>query len=404
MTKSILLIAFEAGRWGPARLPENLSDNGLVVDVLCLADNAIAHSSFARHRSYFKNTNTLKHIRQRLCAALDLAQPHIVMPADDQVVAALHAILRQHLSGRYRLPQRAFEVLRRSLGDPEKLDALLIKDKTLDLAQTLGVTVPNRRIVDSESEAEAACRELDFPLFVKYSFSWAGRGTVLCNSKVEAIRAFKTMSKERGNGGLKRIAKQLLGRDWYPDNQAIEFQNAAKGQSAMFCVAALEGRYLGGFAGMRSATVAANGPSTSVWLGDIPELTEPISRIIAATHASGFLAFDFMWDESNREYVLLECNPRPNQVFHLGEKVGANLGAALVAALEGRPGRIATPSGEANLHLFPQYWFSNPEGALADVSKLDVPRRDKSLFEFMLNKCKSKENNFESLVAVLQQP
>ena len=42
----ILIFAIEAGRFGPARLPQSLAKAGLSVSALCAGDNILAHSRF----------------------------------------------------------------------------------------------------------------------------------------------------------------------------------------------------------------------------------------------------------------------------------------------------------------------------------------------------------------------
>jgi predicted ATP-grasp superfamily ATP-dependent carboligase len=56
--------------------------------------------------------------------------------------------------------------------------------------------------------------------------------------------------------------------------------------------------------------------------------------MIAALGATGWIGFDFLPDADGKR-VLIECNPRPIPVCHLGGSVGVDLAGALAALLAG---------------------------------------------------------------------
>jgi predicted ATP-grasp superfamily ATP-dependent carboligase len=112
---------------------------------------------------------------------------------------------------------------------------------------------------------------------------------------------------------------------------------------------------LAGFAGIPLETASAQGPSTVVRLGAHAAMAAASERMIAALGASGFIGFDFMLENRTGAALLLECNPRPIQVCHLGGQIGADLMVPLAEALAGKPASEAAiaPNREITAVLVP---------------------------------------------------
>ena len=264
----------------------------------------------------------------------------------------------------------------------------------------MGAPVPKSKLVRTPTEAECAALSIGFPVFLKASFSWAGQGVIRCDTLEQVKTAFSNLSGK--SSWIKTVAKHVLARNWYPENIAIEVQQAVAGHSVMFNIVALEGKVLGGLFARRSECVAQNGPSTTVTIGDHAECRWSAEKMVTAMGASGFLAFDFMCCEKTGKMFLLECNPRPNQIFHLGQKVGANLCQALVDGLNGRQQPALIPHGEAVIPLFPQAWMQNEKTAFAQLRDLDVPKNDSKLLNFMLRRGANEGHASHRLVDVLK--
>ena len=114
-------------------------------------------------------------------------------------------------------------------------------------------------------------------------------------------------------------------------------------------------------------------------------ISEAAAKLIAAYGCSGFIGFDFMEEAATGRAFLLECNPRPIQVTHLGPRIGVDLCATLAAALRGEAPPPQAPTSEAEIALFPQEWLRDP-ASLAGASRfLDVPWEDPALLRAMVN-------------------
>ena len=391
----VLMIAFETGRWGPARLIAPMTEAGFEIAVLCPAENIICKSSHVKRFFELRELKSWRRFAKKLIAALNEWQPTFILPCDEQVIAAIHFIIRRKLAGIEIITDQHLQVLLDSIGKPEKLDAMIFKSDTHDLAIELQVKVPQSGRVNSAIKAVEIAEEIGFPVFVKKSFSWASRGTIKCQNASEVSQAYKDLNPK--TSPFKRIARHLLCRDWYPTNSATEVQKAILGVSAMFNVVAWRGQNLGGFFGSREQTIGGNGPSTIVRLGPNAICEDSARKLVAAMGTSGFWAFDFMWDQSTNSATLLECNPRPNQVSHLGPNIGVDLCVALKKACAGEDVQSVPVTQSALVPLFPQEWLRDEHSALTQRHNLDIPKYDPKLLEFMLKEGQNKGLSVERL-------
>ena len=109
-------------------------------------------------------------------------------------------------------------------------------------------------------------------------------------------------------------------------------------------------------------------------------------RMVEALGASGFISFDFIVDDEGKAF-LLECNPRPTQIMHLGHLVGLDLARSFREALQGeRQAPCALPRGEREVAFFPQEWKRDPQSPALATAFHDVPWEDAALLRAMMGK------------------
>jgi predicted ATP-grasp superfamily ATP-dependent carboligase len=238
--------------------------------------------------------------------------------------------------------------------------------------------------VSSGGDAIAAAEQIGFPVYVKTSFSWAGQGVTLCRNAAETAAAV-TAAQPRSWLPVRTLVKRVLHRDWYPRNTTLDVQQAIVGTPAMYCAVAIDGRLIAGFAGIKQRTCSANGPSSIVKIGANAEMERASSIMIRALKATGFIAFDFMIDGLTRDIYLLECNPRPTPVCHLGARIGVDLCGALAVELSGQKYRPAAEIKEETITLFPQEWRRNPEGIAGTGNYIDIPLDDPNLLRAIVD-------------------
>ncbi|WP_353228026.1 hypothetical protein [Novosphingobium sp.] len=370
----ILIFSIEDGRFGPARLPQIFHEAGLAVAALCPADNLLAHSGFLRAHHPLPPSRTIRVIARALAAAIRETSPQLIIPGDEQAVILLQAFA----GGRCKavIGHKARVIIAASLGDPAMFAASLLKSDTMALARSLGIAVPRGQTVASAEVAVHAAEAIGFPVYLKQSFSWAGVGVAECHD-APALRAAFAAARPR-RPGLRTLARKMMGRDWYPTDAPMDVQSGIAGQCAMYCGLAWRGRLVGGFAGVKLEPVHGNGPSKIVKLMHDTVLEDVATRMTAALGFTGFLAFDFMIPHDGGDPLLIECNPRPVPVHHLGRHVGVDLAAALARMLDGEaPDAAPMPASRAlEVVLFPHAL----DPALARHNRLsDVPGDDPGL-------------------------
>jgi predicted ATP-grasp superfamily ATP-dependent carboligase len=231
--------------------------------------------------------------------------------------------------------------------------ASLFKSDTIALARSLGICVPESETVVAVDDALRAGERIGYPVYLKQSFSWAGNGVVRCDDAV-ALRAACIAARPRG-GTLRGIVRKALGRDWYPVVTDMDVQSGIAGNSAMFSVLAWQGRLIGGLSGVRLAKIHPSGPSTTVHLGPDQAMADAVGKLVAALGLTGFVSFDFMIPYDGGEPVLIECNPRPVPVHHLGRHIGVDMAAAFARLLKGEipEGGPLLADRELDVVLFP---------------------------------------------------
>jgi len=67
-----------------------------------------------------------------------------------------------------------------------------------------------------------------------------------------------------------------------------------------------------------------------------PDMRRTAGALIEAWGLTGFIGFDFIVDSQESAW-LIECNPRPVSISHMGARVGEDLCRALHRQLTGQP-------------------------------------------------------------------
>jgi hypothetical protein len=177
-----------------------------------------------------------------------------------------------------------------------------------------------------------------------------------------------------------------LHRDWFPGTSDLTVQAYVSGQPAMACAAALSGRSLAVLTGFTEQLIGGTGPSSIVRLSEHAGMVSATTAMISAFGASGFISFDFVIDADGHEH-LLECNPRPIQLFHLGPMVGVNLAESLKQALSGdvRDSPIVVKGEAATVALFPHEWYRMSDSPALAQAYHDVPWEDPRLLKAIVD-------------------
>ncbi len=391
---NILMIAFEAGRWGQARLVQPLHEAAFNLAALCPDHIPLAKSSFLQRLYPLTNTVSSRQIEKTLAMAMNDWQPDLIIPGDERAVACLQKLVLRGRPG--RLGARNMAVIAEALGKQEHYNAMLMKSDTIALARSLGILVPQSATVADPAAATSAAAKIGFPVFVKKSFSWAGLGVVRCETTSEVSAALRDAQKSR-KLPFHRFLKRITSRDWYPTVSVIDVQQAISGTPAFYCGVAIKGRIVAGFAGVVQQTISATGPSSIVEILHHDAMSKA-ARLMAATMGlTGFVGFDFMIETATGLAYLLECNPRPIPACHLGAHIGVNLCEALRAGLQDVAWSSSVAAAAKLVAFFPQEWLRDAASLNKFPGIIDVPHRDPGLLKLISEECPGSANFMPTL-------
>lgn len=303
-----------------------------------------------------------------LLDAIERSRADIVVPTDDTTILLLHtAALAAERAGK---AGKLLETLAVSLGETKQLSTLRSRKLTAAIAERAGVPQPRHANVFSEADALAFANASGYPLVLKEEESQAGFGVFICKSEAELKLALLRSSQNPAVFSAGLLAQSFV-----------------EGRTAMRVVVAQRGRVLGGLSAIKLETwPRSTGPSTCVELIEHAEMKASAAAMIEALGYSGFASFDFMLDGHGRAH-LIELNPRPTPIAHLGERFGSCLCRHLYGALTGGASTLGEPQGlPSKVVLFPQEWVRDQRSPhlVPDVFH-DVPWDEPDLVEAYVN-------------------
>ena len=257
---------------------------------------------------------------ESLHAFLSTRAVDLVIPVTDECIHPL-ARARARFEGLTRL----------AIAHDEALATVADKHATLDLAQRLGVPVPETRLVTTLAEARRAAGELAFPLVLKPAVS---RLYHAAEDRIEAGHV--TFARDLPE--LERRMQALVGR------HEVLLQSYQEGVGVGVECLAHEGRILCAFQHRRLAEIPVSG-GASAWRESVtldPVLFEHAQKLIEALRWTGLVMVEF---KLGAQPWLLEINGR----------VWGSLPLACLAGVD-FPGELAElycPSGAAYAPLDP---------------------------------------------------
>jgi len=333
----VLILAL-SNWFGAPRLPSAFRRAGFHVTTFAFPGLLLQRSQAVDEALPVPEASNDDELLAALLAAIERSRADIVIPTDDTTVILLHAAVA--LARRSGVSEHVRAVLAASVGDFNHLSTVRSRKLLAKLAASASVRQPLFADVFSEDEAQQFAVSHGYPIVLKEEDSAAGFGVFICKDRAELQTA---LLRSRQNPGVFR--------------QGLLAQSFIDGRPAMRVVAARAGRVLGGLSAIKLETwPRATGPSTCVEFIDHPEMKASAEAVLGALGYSGFASLDFMLDESGRAF-LIELNPRPTPISHLGERFGSCLCRHLQAALGGQPTSAGEPQGlPARVALFPQEW------------------------------------------------
>jgi hypothetical protein len=371
---------------GLARLPKMLKATGFEVAALCLPTAFLAKTRYLdRHFPLAQTLDSAKLLKQ-LVNAIQIWQPTLVIYGDEVAVAFGQHVIQCASQFSGLLPDDALKLLKSSLGTPQFFAATLLKHETLMVAHKLGLRAPAMTLVSSPETGLQFAEKVGYPVVLKKDFSWSGAGVSICQNRDELLSSLQNFLP-RSVSPLKASIQQLLRRTWFPTGKVLSLQQFILGRTAMYPLVALDGEVLAGFAAVKELTCSETGPSSVIRIIDHAEMQNTAKALIKQFQFTGFASFDFLIEEKTGQAYLVECNPRPVPVCHLGALVGIDLGQSLWSRLRGETWNPPLKEPQEQLvALFPQEWKRDPSSPNLHQIYHDVPWDDPELLRAYVGK------------------
>jgi ATP-grasp domain len=379
MTPKILLIT--TCRWfATTRLAMAFAQSGCDVEAMCPAGHLLAKTRVVRKLHSYSGLLPMKSIR----AAMDAAQPDLVVPCDDLATKHLHhwhAIAKQSA----RDSSRIAALLERSLGHPEHFSAIDSRNEFMSLALEERVRAPKTARVTSLDDLKRWIVENGLPAVLKVDGSFGGAGTEIVYSVEEAERAFRKL-----NVGIlmARAAKRaVVGRDmtsvrsWLQNHRAVvNVQSFVAGPDASTSAACWQGEVLAMIQFAVLNKTIPKGSASVLRLIHSPAISTAVKKMVSRLGLSGLVGFDFIIEARTGDAHLIELNARATQTCHLQLGEGSDLAAALRSKISGESIRYAPRVTENEvIALFPQEWIKRPDSPFLKTAYHDVPWEEPEL-------------------------
>jgi hypothetical protein len=296
------------------------------------------------------------------------SQPQWVIPLDEISAQVLQQIGIGQLQGGDRpLPAGVVELVRRSLGNPTGYPLFAVRRRAFETAHAATIPAAVQADVDTFEACLQFARAHGYPVVLKQESSSGGIAAFILDS--EAALGDFTSSGQFCQAD----------RPWV-------IQGFIAGVLGMHAVFADQGRILAQLSAVqiRRRSNRPTAPSSVVKLLQHDAMAASCAAFVAATGASGFHGWDFQLEETGNA-VMIEHNPRPISISHLGYLQGDDLCRALATACGvsiGNPGPSA--GGERHVALFPDEWQRDPLSPMLHETFHDAPWDDQPLFTALL--------------------
>ncbi len=381
--KRVLVVTREPRALGIAKLPRALARAGFSVAALRRDNSFVARTRYVS-KHYASPTNSVRLVATLIYALRDW-DPVLVIPGDLWSLKYLHHVATSRL---YQLlfPQ-AVELLRYSLGCPEFYGELDSKIRLQQLATKIGISTLPGCEVHSIDDALTFGKTNGYPVVLKKDHGSGGAGVWICKDKHSLLDTYAEIQKKQKRASVLRTLRScykrgLLGHiGKVPVRIAI--QKYVEGEPVACNFVALEGRILASNTVFkRLPHPAPTSPCCVIESLQHDQIDSISKALIKQTEFSGFGAFDFIVDGKSGQAYLLECNPVPTSVSHLGDVLGNDLCAALFAVICGNQTRerVVSPQ-KVVVAMFPHEVRRDPNSRYIKDYYHDIPVDDPALLE-----------------------
>ena len=342
-----------------------LADAGFDVTVLCPR----GHAAWRARRLHCVALGGLDGL-PALSAAIDAANPVLLVPADDRSVLYL-----QQLHATAEPPLAA--LIERSIGPAAMFATTASRTPFLAVAQDCGLATPRNQEVRTSDDLDLWMATIKAPWILKVDNSWGGEGVRMARTVREARDAFVALS--RGTPSWLVQKRAIINGDWFgvadrrvrrtPAVSVQAFVAGGAGHCVMFC---REGDILGSTIFEVDRNCGERGPATRVHRVERAPLLEAAARLVRRLGWSGFGCLDFIVDAASGEPMIIEFNPRITASCRIRTSPNVDPIAAAAASF-GCQVEEQPPIERSTFALFPLAWQDDPFDPVLQSCQDDVP-------------------------------
>jgi D-aspartate ligase len=289
---------------------------------VCVVDDELSIARFSRYTRDYVRVKDLRDESRCVAALLGAGrrlglEGWVLYPTREEIVVAL-ARRRAELAEHFRVPTPAWEVTRWAWD----------KRKTMELAQRVGVATARTWVMDGEDDLAAVAAEARFPVVIKPAI----KEHFLYATGAKAWRADDPLQlTERA-----RRAAEIVG----PGEVLIQERIPGDGRCRLaYCTFFKDGRSVASLTvcRRRQHPPEFGRASTLVDTVDVPELEEPSVRFLREMGYYGLVELEYMFDERDGTYDLLDVNARLWGYHSIGPRAGVDFPWLLFADQVGVP-------------------------------------------------------------------
>ncbi len=328
-----ILIVHARGRWsGLPRLPKLCQTAGARVTIFAPEGTGLWRASYVDHRIAAPKTEGAFSDALRAHLKTDGNKYAWVLVGDENAVVELSSQQDvSWLTGWFPVSPT-----------PQALDCITSKAAFTVAAVDAGVPMPESYICTTLTQAEQAAGEIGFPVMLKAAKGFAGNGVRSAKSVIELAREF-TALQERVPVVVQKFEVGRVG-----STQVMFDHGRLACWASSYKLAVFPEPY---------------GPSSARELMVHPSMEATLRKIGKVTGFHGLCGVDWLHRASDGALLVLEFNPRPAPVVHLGHLSGADFSLAIRDMLAGTLAtRPPVEKGPRKILLFPQHLTRCIEG------------------------------------------
>ncbi|HEU6449764.1 MAG TPA: ATP-grasp domain-containing protein [Verrucomicrobiae bacterium] len=375
----ILIVGLMPAWTSIARLPRALQEAGFEVGLACFENSFLAATHFRDHFFPLPAGCRREILLRQIEIVVGKWQPELILPGDEDAVAFLVELWRKTPS-----KNGLAGLLKRSLGNPMALIEAMSKRLTLEQAARSGIRIPVHRRILSRNDISDFAGRVGFPFVLKRSSGWGGTKVIVCRTDAEMDRISEKWFAEIGWKQHLRVRRKDIIERLFRSRRPLEDRTVIanefiSGRRAMCQAIAFQGRMCAALTAVKETTFPTDlSPSSALRFVRNEEMRAAAQKLIRAWKLTGIIGFDFVINQ--RGAYLIECNPRPISIAHLGGLVGEDLCRALYCALTSQPMPPMKQEKELTVAHFPHEQSRDPGSPHLREGLHDVPADDPELF------------------------